>query len=156
MIASGLPTRVYFVTLNGFDTHVNQLATQARLLQVLADGLAAFQKDLEGHQLDGQVLTMTFSEFGRRASENQSRGTDHGTASPLFVLGARVRGGCHGTAPNLNLPRNQDLTYSTDFRSVYATVLDQWLGCPSGQVLGGRFGRAADPGLSPGRYRPIP
>jgi uncharacterized protein (DUF1501 family) len=140
LIAGGLPTRVYFVTLNGFDTHVNQLATQAGLLQVLADGLAAFQRDLEGHQLDGQVLTMTFSEFGRRASENESRGTDHGTASPLFVLGTRARGGCHGTAPNLNLPRNHDLTYSTDFRSVYATVLDQWLGCPSEAVLGGRFG----------------
>jgi uncharacterized protein (DUF1501 family) len=140
LIAGGLPTRVYFVTLNGFDTHVNQLATQAGLLQVLADGLAAFQSDLEAHHLDGQVLTMTFSEFGRRASENESRGTDHGTASPLFVLGGRVRGGCHGTAPNLNLPRNQDLTYSTDFRGVYATVLDQWLGCPSDQVLGGRFG----------------
>jgi uncharacterized protein (DUF1501 family) len=141
LIAGGLPTRVYFVTLNGFDTHFNQLATQATLLKTLSEGLSAFQKDLEAHQLDGQVVTMTFSEFGRRASENESRGTDHGTASPLFVLGAKVKGGLHGTAPDLNLPKNQDLTYSTDFRSVYATMLEGWLGSPADAVLGGRFGK---------------
>jgi uncharacterized protein (DUF1501 family) len=139
LIASGLPTRVYFVSLNGFDTHFNQLGTQANLLKTLGEGLAAFQKDLEAHHLDGQVTTMTFSEFGRRASENDSKGTDHGTASPLFVLGSRVRGGLHGTAPDLNLPKNRDLTFTTDFRSVYATMLESWLGAPSSPVLGGRF-----------------
>jgi len=141
LIAGGLPTRVYFVTLNGFDTHFNQLVTQAGLLKTLAEGLSAFQKDLEARQLDGQVVTMTFSEFGRRASENESRGTDHGTASPLFVLGSRVKGGLHGSAPDLNLPKNQDLTFSTDFRSVYATVLENWLGSPADKVLGGNFSR---------------
>lgn len=141
LIAAGLPTRVYFVSLNGFDTHFNQLGTQATLLRRLCEGLAAFQKDLEGHRLDGQVLTMTFSEFGRRASENDSKGTDHGTASPLFVLGSRLRGGLHGTAPDLNLPRNHDLTFSTDFRSVYATVLEGWLGAPAAPVLHGDFAR---------------
>ena len=139
LIAAGLPTRVYFVSLTGFDTHSNQLFQQANLLTQLSDGLAAFQKDLEAHKLDGQVLTMTFSEFGRRPSENESRGTDHGTAAPLFVMGSRVKGGLQGTAPSLKLAKNQDLTFSTDFRQVYATALDAWLGCPSEPVLGGKF-----------------
>ena len=139
LIAGGLPTRVYFVSLSGFDTHTNQIAQQATLLGQLSDGIAAFQKDLEAHQLDGQVTTMTFSEFGRRPSENDSRGTDHGTAAPLFVMGSRVKGGLHGTAPSLKLQKNQDLTFSTDFRQVYATALDRWLHCPSQQVLGGKF-----------------
>ena len=139
LIASGLPTRVYFVSLSGFDTHSNQANQQANLLTTLSTGLAAFQKDLELHRLDGQVATMTFSEFGRRPSENQSRGTDHGTAAPLFVMGSRIKGGLHGTAPDLNLAHNQDLTFSTDFRSVYATMLDRWLNCPSAAVLGSKF-----------------
>ncbi len=139
LIASGMPTRVYFVSLSGFDTHTNQIGQQAQLLTQLSDSLAAFQKDLEEHKLDGQVMTMTFSEFGRRPSENDSRGTDHGTAAPLFVMGSRVAGGIHGTAPSLKLERNQDLAFSTDFRSVYASALDEWLGCPSEKVLGKRF-----------------
>jgi len=139
LIAAGLPTRVYFVSLSGFDTHSNQANQQANLLTTLSAGLAAFQQDLEAHKLDGQVTTMTFSEFGRRPSENESRGTDHGTAAPLFVMGSRVKGGLHGTAPDLNLAHNQDLTFSTDFRSVYATMLDRWLACPSEPVLGGKF-----------------
>jgi uncharacterized protein (DUF1501 family) len=141
LIAAGLPTRVYFVSLSGFDTHSNQLAAQANLLTQLSDGLAAFQKDLEAHKLDGQVMTMTFSEFGRRPSENESRGTDHGTAAPLFVMGSRIKGGLHGTAPSLKLQRNQDLTFSTDFRQVYATALDAWLDSPSEPILGGKFER---------------
>ena len=139
LIAAGLPTRVYFVSLTGFDTHSNQLNAQANLLVQLSDGLAAFQKDLEAHMLDSQVATMTFSEFGRRPSENESRGTDHGTAAPLFVMGSRVKGGLHGTAPSLKLARNQDLTFSTDFRRVYATALESWLECPSELVLGAKF-----------------
>ena len=139
LIAAGLPTRVYFVSLTGFDTHSNQANQQANLLTTLSEGLAAFQQDLEAHRLDGQVTTMTFSEFGRRPSENESRGTDHGTAAPLFVMGSRVKGGLHGTAPDLNLAHNQDLTYSTDFRSVYATVLERCMGCPAEPVLGGKF-----------------
>lgn len=136
LIASGMPTRVYFVSLSGFDTHTNQIIQQANLLTQLSDGLAAFQKDLESHQLDGQVVTMTFSEFGRRPSENDSHGTDHGTAAPLFVMGSRVKAGLHGTAPSLKLKHNEDLTFSTDFRQVYGTVLDRWLGCPAKAVLG--------------------
>jgi uncharacterized protein (DUF1501 family) len=139
LIAAGLPTRVYFVTLSGFDTHFNQLGTQERLLETLSTGLAAFQKDLEAHRLDGQVATMTFSEFGRRPFENESKGTDHGTAAPLFVMGAGLQAGLHGTAPSLALPKKADLTFSTDFRSVYATMLERWLGSPSAPVLGQQF-----------------
>jgi len=139
LIAAGLPTRVYFVTLTGFDTHYNQAGTQASLLATLATGLASFQKDLAAHRLDDQVTTMTFSEFGRRPFENESRGTDHGTAAPLFVMGSRLKGGLHGMPPSLDLPKNQDVAYSTDFRSVYATMLENWLGYPSEPVLGGKF-----------------
>lgn len=139
LIAARMPTRVYFVSLGGFDTHTNQLAQHANLMTQLSEGLSAFQKDLEHKKLNDQVTTMTFSEFGRRPNENQSRGTDHGTAAPLFVLGSRVKGGLHGTAPSLELAKNQDLQFSTDFRQVYATVLDRWLACPSGPVLNGKF-----------------
>lgn len=139
LIAAGLPTRVYFVSLGGFDTHSNQINTQANLLRQLANGLAAFQHDLDHRNLGDQVLTMTFSEFGRRPSENVSRGTDHGTAAPLFVVGSKVRAGLHGTPPRLDVGRNQDLEFSTDFRGVYATVLHRWLGCDAASVLGGTF-----------------
>lgn len=139
LIASGNGTRVYYVSLGGFDTHVNQPNQHANLLKTLSEGLAAFQRDLESKQLDGQVLTMTFSEFGRRPSENESRGTDHGTAAPLFVMGSRVKAGLHGKAPDLAVGRNQDLAYSTDFRAVYSTVLDQWLECDANQILGRKF-----------------
>ncbi|MFT3782042.1 MAG: DUF1501 domain-containing protein [Nibricoccus sp.] len=139
LIAAGLSTRVYFVSLSGFDTHANQLNQHQNLLRTLSEGLAAFQKDLEDHKLDGQVLTATFSEFGRRPMENESHGTDHGTAAPLFVMGSSVKAGLHGTAPSLALQRNQDLTFSTDFRQVYATILDRWLHCPAAKVLGKEY-----------------
>lgn len=139
LVAARMPTRVYFVSLSGFDTHTYQLAPHANLMTQLSDGLAAFQKDLESKKLDGQVTTMTFSEFGRRPNENESRGTDHGTAAPLFVMGSKVKGGLHGTAPSLKLEKNQDMLFSTDFRSVYSTILDRWLNCPADQVLGAKF-----------------
>jgi len=135
LIAAGTATRVYYVSLSGFDTHNNQLNTQNNLLRQLSEGLAAFQRDLEAKRLDTQVLTMTFSEFGRRPSENESKGTDHGTAAPLFVLGSRIKPGLHGSAPSLELERNQDLQYGTDFRQVYSTLLDKWLGCPAAEVV---------------------
>jgi uncharacterized protein (DUF1501 family) len=136
LIASRASTRIYFVSLSGFDTHGNQARQHGVLLKTLSDGLAAFQQDLKAHGLDNQVTTMTFSEFGRRPSENESRGTDHGTAAPLFVMGARVRGGLHGTPPSLQLQRNQDMSFSTDFRQVYATLLDKWMQCPAETILG--------------------
>lgn len=136
LIAAGTATRVYYVSLGGFDTHFNQPNAHANLLKTLSEGLAAFQADLESKKLDDQVLTMTFSEFGRRPSENESRGTDHGTAAPLFVMGSKLKPGLHGSAPSLALERNQDLQYTTDFRAVYSTVLDRWLGCKSTDILG--------------------
>ncbi|HTJ78598.1 MAG TPA: DUF1501 domain-containing protein [Rariglobus sp.] len=136
LIAAGMSTRVYFVSLGGFDTHSNQFQTHQRQLQTLSDGLAAFQKDLVAKKLDSQVLTMTFSEFGRRPNENASRGTDHGTAAPLFVMGSQLQGSLHGTAPSLDLQHNQDVTFTTDFRQVYATVLDKWFSCPTDKILG--------------------
>lgn len=139
LIAAGISTRVYYVSLTGFDTHSNQANTHATLLRALSEGLAAFQADLDAHKLGDQVLTMTFSEFGRRPSENESRGTDHGTAAPLFVMGSRVRAGLHGAAPNLQVNRNEDLKFSTDFRAVYATALERWLGSDSKAVLGRQF-----------------
>ncbi len=139
LIASGQPTRVYYVSHTGFDTHANQLQTHAQLLAQLSQGMAAFQDDLAQHGLQDQVLTMTFSEFGRRPSENKSRGTDHGTAAPLFVMGSQLKGGLHGSAPSLKLKKNRDLSFSADFRSIYATVIDRWLGGDSQQALGGSF-----------------
>lgn len=136
LIAGGVSTRVYYTSLGGFDTHANQLITQNNLLRQLSEGLVAFQRDLESKGLDQQVITMTFSEFGRRPVENESKGTDHGTAAPLFVVGSGVKGGVHGKAPGLDLDRGEDLAFSTDFRAVYATVLDRWLGCDAQAVLG--------------------
>ncbi len=139
LIAGGLATRVYFVSLGSFDTHVNQVGTQDRLLQTLGDGLAAFQKDLEAHGLADQVVAMTFSEFGRRPMENDGKGTDHGTAAPLFIMGSRVKGGLHGAPPDLNVGPNQDLVHRFDFRQVYATLIDRWLGGNAAAVLGRPF-----------------
>lgn len=143
LIAAGNATRVYYVSLGGFDTHSNQPNQHANLLRTLSEGLAAFQRDLEIKKLDGQVLTMTFSEFGRRPSENESRGTDHGTAAPLFVLGSRVKAGLHGRAPSLEVERNEDLKFSTDFRAVYATVLARWLASDPQAVLGQAYAPVA-------------
>lgn len=140
LIAAGLETRVYFCSQTGFDTHANQFNNHQNLLRDLSDALAAFQKDLEAHGLDKQVLTMTFSEFGRRPYENDARGTDHGTAAPLFVMGGALKqAGVIGEAPNLNIPEKGDITYKIDFRQVYATVLHRWLEADPSQVLTGKF-----------------
>lgn len=139
LIASGQETRVYFVSLGGFDTHANQIQRHRTLMTQLSQAMHAFQKDIEAHGLEDQVLTMTFSEFGRRPSENVSGGTDHGTAAPLFVMGSNLKGSLHGKAPDLNVEKNKDLTYSTDFRSVYSTVIRKWFDADPTAVLGGSF-----------------
>ena len=99
----------------------------------------AFQNDLRAHGLEDQVLTMTFSEFGRRPAENNGGGTDHGTAAPLFVMGSKLKNNLIGAPPDLNVGKGQDLTHTTDFRQVYATVLENWLDCPSEPILGRKF-----------------
>ncbi len=139
IIASGVGTRIVFVSIGSFDTHAGQRAQQDRLLGYLASGLHAFYTDLQAHQLAGNVLVMTFSEFGRRVSQNASNGTDHGTAAPMFVLGGSVRGGLYGKQPSLTDLDHGDLKYNIDFRSVYATVLARWLGRDPGDVIAGDF-----------------
>lgn len=139
LIASGQETRVYFVSLGGFDTHANQQTRHMTLMRQLSPAMAAFQADLVAHGLDDQVLTMTFSEFGRRPSENVSGGTDHGTAAPLFVMGSQLKGSLFGSAPDLNLQKNKDMTYSTDFRSIYSTVIKRWFDADPQRVLDGKF-----------------
>ncbi len=141
MLTADVGTRVFYVQLGGFDTHANEKVAHAALMTQLADTLAAFQADLEGHGRADQVLTMAFSEFGRRVKENGSQGTDHGAAGPMFVVGNNVKGGLYGDNPNLKNLDEGDLAYTVDFRSVYATVIEDWLGAPSKDVLGGNFDR---------------
>ena len=139
IIGSDVGARVIFVTIGSFDTHSDQVGQQNRLLGYLAGGLNAFYKDLDAHGDAGRVLTMTFSEFGRRVQQNASNGTDHGTAMPLFVVGGRVKGGVYGDHPSLSDLDSGDLKYHTDFRSVYATVLRDWLGGDPADVIAGTF-----------------
>lgn len=142
IIAAGLGTRIFHVTLGGFDDHAAEVFTHARLMQYLGDSLAAFYQDLTQQGKADQVLTMTFSEFGRRVKENAGRGTDHGTAAPMFVVGGAVKGGIYGDDPILStLDSNGDLNYGIDFRSVYGTILDGWLNARSADILGGSFER---------------
>ena len=139
MIVGNLGLRVGYVVLGGFDTHANQAAHHADLLKTLGDGIAAFQADLAGHGKADDALIMTWSEFGRRALENASGGTDHGTAAPLFVVGNGVKGGLYGGPPDLGNLDEGNLRFATDFRSVYATVLEDWLQADSSSILGQKF-----------------
>jgi uncharacterized protein (DUF1501 family) len=139
LIDAGLGTRVYYLDLDGFDTHANQAAAHAGLLAELSGAVTAFVNDLDQHGHGKRVLTMTFSEFGRRVRENASQGTDHGAAAPLFVAGGRVKGGLIGKHPSLTDLDEGDLKHTTDFRAVYAAVLDQWLSVASEPVLRGKF-----------------
>jgi uncharacterized protein (DUF1501 family) len=141
IIGSNLGTKVLYVSHGSFDTHVSQVATQNNLLSQFSDAISAFYTDLAAHGNDRRVLTMTFSEFGRRIEENAARGTDHGEASPLFLVGGGVKGGVYGKLPDLTSTNMGNLAYTTDFRSVYATVLERWLGRPSTTVLGGSFAK---------------
>ena len=139
VLASGSGVAALRLTLNGFDTHQNQPGTHASLLKQLAEGLLALKSALVELGRWDDTLIMSYAEFGRRAKENQSNGTDHGTAAPHFVLGGRVRGGLYGEAPKLDrLDGNGNLPFAVDFRSLYATALERWWGA-SGSVLGGRF-----------------
>ncbi|MDQ2872650.1 MAG: DUF1501 domain-containing protein, partial [Candidatus Eremiobacteraeota bacterium] len=143
IVGSKAGTRVLYVQHGSFDTHVNQKGTQDRLLGELSDGLKAFYDDLAAHGNDKRVLTMTFSEFGRRIAENASAGTDHGEASPLFLVGGGVKGGMYGSYPDLTTGGSGNLPFTTDFRNVYATVLERWLGRPSSPILRGTFSQVA-------------
>jgi uncharacterized protein (DUF1501 family) len=141
MVAGGLPTRVYYASQGGFDTHAGQIYSHQRLMTELNDAVAAFVADLKQQGNFDRVLLMTFSEFGRRVQENANGGTDHGAAAPMFVLGGAVKAGLFGKHPSLTELDHGDLKFNTDFRSVYGTVLDRWLKAPSEIVLGRKFPR---------------
>lgn len=139
LLASGVDLAVLRLSLAGFDTHQNQAGTHAALLRQLADGLAALNGALTELKLWDRSLVLTYAEFGRRPRENQSGGTDHGTASVHFALGGTVRGGILGDAPKLaQLDAEGNVAYGLDFRRVYATVLERWWGMDSQEILGGR------------------
>lgn len=157
MIRDGLSTRVYYVSLGGFDTHAGQAGPHGNLMRQLGDSLAAFHRDMKAQGNSGRVLTMVFSEFGRRVRQNGSQGTDHGTAAPMFLVGDMVntgegasgrRGaksapatGVLGRHPSLTELDQGDLKFTVDFRSVYAGVLEDWMKAPSEKILGGKFAK---------------
>ncbi|MFF5381989.1 DUF1501 domain-containing protein [Pedobacter suwonensis] len=139
-ISSGLKTRVYYVSLSGFDTHVNQIGQQGNLLKQYSEGIAAFLKDLKSNNKLEDTLVITFSEFGRRVEQNASNGTDHGTANNMFVFGGRLKKqGIFNAAPNLSDLDTGDLKYQLDFRQVYGTILDKWLDVNNADILNKKF-----------------
>ena len=131
LIKGNFGTRLFYLTLGGFDTHARQAEAHAALLGELSSGLGAFQRDLDGSGTADRVVTLVFSEFGRRVAENGSRGTDHGAAAPVLLLGAPVRAGLHGSAPDLGRLEQGDVPYACDLRSVYATLEADWMGVPA-------------------------
>lgn len=138
LINKGLGTRIYYASIAGFDTHSRQSEPHADLLGELSSAIGTFFNTLQGDHY-GQAVVMTYSEFGRRVKENGSQGTDHGAASCMFVAGPKVLGGLVGTYPKLDDLTDGDLRFGTDFRRVYAALLDNWLGVESRTVLGEKF-----------------
>ncbi len=140
-LAANIGMRVAHVQLGGFDTHSRQAADQTKLLGQLSDALSAFYQDLAQHNRDKNTITMTWSEFGRRAGQNASDGTDHGSAEPMFIVGGAVKGGMFGALPSLANLDAGNLRFTTDFRSVYATLLDRWLMADANRLLGTGYDR---------------
>ncbi len=136
LIDAGLSTKVYYVVLDGFDTHSQQPGAHAVLLKEWSDAMTTLIRDLEAHGHADRVCVMTFSEFGRRVAENASDGTDHGAAGPMFLAGGGLKGGMFGSAPDLSNLQNGDLQHEFDFRQVYATVLQDWLGVDFRNIVG--------------------
>jgi len=144
LIRADVGIRIFFTELGGggiggFDNHANQLGNHCALLQQLSESVAAFIHDLNRDKLLARVILMTFSEFGRTVKENGRRGTGHGTAAPMFLAGGKLKGGLIGPRPSLTDLDNGGLKFHTDFRRVYATVLDRWLGFESRIVLDKQF-----------------
>jgi len=138
LIGGGLPTRIFYVSQGGYDTHTNQANTHERLLKELGDSVKAFVEDMKAQDNLSRVMVMTFSEFGRRVAENANAGTDHGAAAPMFIISEKVKAGLLGKYPSL-APSDRfqgDLKYTVDFRSVYAGVLEDWLKTKSEPILG--------------------
>jgi uncharacterized protein (DUF1501 family) len=139
LIIGGVNCGVYTISMGGYDTHTNEVNSHTNLFKTLTGGIQALQADLQNHGVDKDVVIMTFSEFGRRTAENGGRGTDHGAAAPLFVIGSQVKGGIIGDQPSLTDLDDGDLKYKIDFRNVYATVLDKWLNADAKSILGDKF-----------------
>lgn len=139
LIGAGFPTRVYYTSLGGFDTHARQELSHPPLLTELSESVAAFYRDLKARGEDDRVLLLTFSEFGRRVGENAGRGTDHGAAAPMILAGPGCAAGVIGRPPDLANLDEGDVRHTVDFRSVYADVLDRWLSVDAPGVLGGAF-----------------
>ena len=136
LIAAGAPTRVWSVSLGGFDTHADEKRSQSALLGAVSNSLSRFLSQIRSTNRKSDVVVLAYSEFGRRVRGNASQGTDHGTSGPVFVLGEKVKGGFYGDNPSLNSLINDDLAVTTDFRDIYATLLEKVLGTPAEQVLG--------------------
>jgi uncharacterized protein (DUF1501 family) len=139
LIDANLGARIFYVSLENFDTHANQATAHAQLLTQLSAAMTAFYKDMAARGHQDRVLMMTFSEFGRRAKENGSKGTDHGSAAPMLLVGGKVKAGVVGKHPSLTQLEMGNLKHHTDFRQVYAAILDGWLGISSKDVLGQKF-----------------
>jgi len=139
LIDAGLTTRVYYVQLDGFDTHAEQLLTHSILLRDWSNAVGAFVQDLDVHGHGERVCVLTFSEFGRRVKENASAGTDHGAAGPMFLCGGGLKAGMVGERPDLTNLLEGDLKHEHDFRRVYASVLQSWLGVNPDPILGDEF-----------------
>ena len=139
LIGASSSTRVVYFSAGGFDTHSRQLDTHAKLLGHFSDAVLAFQREMEAIGKGDKVVVLVFSEFGRRTAENASQGTDHGAAAPMFVIGGKVKGGVHGSKPDLSDLQDGDVRFKTDFREVYSATLDQWMGGDSEVVLGQKF-----------------
>jgi uncharacterized protein (DUF1501 family) len=139
LIDADLGARIFYVAIGGFDTHANQLPAHANLLQQLSAATTAFYKDLAARGHKERILMMTFSEFGRRPYENGSKGTDHGAAAPMLLVGGKVKPGLVGEHPSLTDHTMGNLKHHIDFRQVYAAILEKWLGVASKDVLNGTF-----------------
>ncbi len=137
LIDAGAPTRVWSVSLGGFDTHANEANAQAALLGVVSDSISRFMTQLKSTTRSRDVVVMVYSEFGRRVVGNASQGTDHGTSGPMFLIGDKIKGGFYGDQPSLSKLVDGDLAVTTDFRSVYATILEKVLKTPPEKILNG-------------------
>ena len=139
LIGASPSTRVVYFSAGGFDTHSRQLDTHAKLLENFSNAVLSFQREMEGIGKADKVVVLVFSEFGRRVGENASQGTDHGAAAPMFLIGGKVKGGIHGSKPDLTDLQDGDIKFKIDFREVYAATLDNWVGGDSEVVLGQKF-----------------
>jgi uncharacterized protein (DUF1501 family) len=141
LIAAGAPTKVWSVSLGGFDTHANEANAQAALLGTVSTSITKFLSQMKASGRSKDITVMVYSEFGRRVKANGSDGTDHGTAGPMFLIGDRVQGGMYGDQPSLTKLVDGDLAVTTDFRDVYSSVIESVLLSPAEKVLGPWNGR---------------